>query len=74
MVFEKLKEILSNQLEISEDMITLESDITDDLGANSLDLVDLVMSIEDEFGIEIPEELIETVHTVGDVVNYIEEH
>lgn len=74
MVFEKLKKILSEQLEIDEDIITLESDIADDLGANSLDLVDLVMSIEDEFGIEIPEDLIETVHTVGDVVNYIEEH
>ena len=74
MVFEKLKKILSEQLEIDEDMITPESDIEDDLGANSLDLVDLVMSIEDEFGIEIPEELVETVHTVGDVVNYIEEH
>ncbi len=74
MIFEKLKKILSEQLEISEDMITLESDIADDLGANSIDLVDLVMSIEDEFGIEIPEELIETVHTVGDVVDYIEEH
>ena len=74
MIFEKLKKILSEQLEISEDMITLESDIADDLGANSIDLVDIVMSIEDEFGIEIPEELIETVHTVGDVVDYIEEH
>ncbi len=74
MVFEKLKKILSEQLEISEDLITLDSDIADDLGANSLDLVDLVMSIEDEFGIEIPEELVETVHTVGDVVNYIEEN
>ena len=74
MVFEKLREILSEQLEISKDMITLESDIADDLGANSIDLVDLVMSIEDEFGVEIPEDLIETVHTVGDVVDYIEEH
>lgn len=72
MVFEKLRKILSDQLEISEDIITLESDIESDLGANSLDLVDLVMSIEDEFGIEVPEELIEKVHTVGDVVNFIE--
>ena len=74
MVFEKLRKILSEQLEIDEDRITLDSDIADDLGANSLDLVDLVMSIEDEFGIEIPEELAESVHTVGDIVDYIEEN
>lgn len=74
MVFEKLVELLSSQLEIEEEYITLESDLTDDLGASSLDLVDLAMSIEDEFGIEVPDELIETVKTVGDVVNFIEEN
>lgn len=74
MIFEKLKKILSEQLEINENLITLESNIVDDLGASSLDLVDLAMSVEDEFGIEVPDELIETVQTVGDVVNFIEEN
>lgn len=74
MIFEKLKKILSEQLEINESLITLESNIVDDLGATSLDLVDLAMSVEDEFGIEVPDELIETVQTVGDVVNFIEEN
>ena len=74
MIFEKVKQMLSAQLEIDEDMITLDSDLIDDLGANSLDLVDLVMSVEDEFGLEVPENLLDTVHTVGDVVNFIEEN
>ena len=74
MIFEKLKKILSEQLEINDNLITLESNIVDDLGATSLDLVDLAMSVEDEFGIEVPDELIETVQTVGDVVNFIEEN
>ena len=74
MIFEKLKKILSEQLEINESLITLETNIVDDLGASSLDLVDLAMSVEDEFGIEVPDELIETVQTVGDVVNFIEEN
>ena len=74
MIFEKVKQMLSAQLEIEEDMITLDSDLIDDLGANSLDLVDLVMSVEDEFGLEVPENLLDTVHTVGDVVNFIEEN
>lgn len=74
MIFEKIAEILSSQLEIEKEQITLDSNLTDDLGASSLDLVDLAMSIEDEFGIEVPDELIETVKTVGDVVNFIEEN
>ena len=74
MIFYMLKKILSEQLEINENLITLESNIVDDLGATSLDLVDLAMSVEDEFGIEVPDELIETVQTVGDVVNFIEEN
>lgn len=74
MIFEKLTEILSSQLEIEKEIISLDSDLADDLGASSLDLVDLAMSIEDEFGIEVPDDLIETVKTVGDVVNFIEEN
>lgn len=72
MVFEKIREILFEQLEYDEDKITMESSIVDDLGADSLDVVDLVMSIEEEFDIEIPDEEIETVKTVGDLVKFVE--
>ena len=54
--------------------ITLESSLVDDLGADSLDVVDLVMTLEDEFDMEIPDEDIENVRTVGDIVKYLEEH
>ncbi len=74
MVFEKLREMISEQLEISEELITLESDLMEDFDADSLDLVDLVMSIEDEFGVEVPEEAVEELKTVGDVVKFIEEN
>ena len=73
-VFERLQKILAEQFEIDEDDITLNSDIVDDLGADSLDLVDLVMSIEDEFEIEVPDEAIEEIKTVDDAVKYIEDH
>lgn len=73
-VFEKLQRIIADQLEIDEDDITPDSDIIDDLGADSLDIVDLVMSIEDEFGIEVPDEAVEEIKTVDDAVKYIEDH
>ena len=73
-VFERLQKILAEQFEIDEDDITLNSDIVDDLGADSLDLVDLLMSIEDEFEIEVPDEAIEEIKTVDDAVKYIEDH
>lgn len=72
MVFETIRSILCAQLEVEEDAVALESDIADDLGADSLDVVDLLMSLEDEFSIEIPDEEIENIKTVGDLVNYIE--
>jgi len=72
MVFEKLKEILVDQLDVNEDTITMESSITDDLGADSLDVVDLVMSLEEEFDVEIPDEEIEAIKVVGDIVRFIE--
>lgn len=71
MVFEKIKKILSEQLEVDESEITAESNMIEDLGADSLDLVDLVMTVEDEFDIEVPDEDIENIKTVGDVVNFI---
>lgn len=74
MVFEKMKKILAEQLDTDIDSITLETDIQDDLGADSLDVVEMLMSIEDEFEIEIPDEKIEGLKTVGQVVDYIQEN
>ena len=74
MIFEKVKGILAEQLDIDEDSITADSSIVEDLGADSLDIVDLVMSLEDEFDTEIPDEAIEGIKTVGDIVPYIEEN
>lgn len=73
MVFEKVKALLADQLEYDEDKITLESSLVDDLDADSLDVVDLIMSLEEEFDIEIPDEEIEEIKTVGDIVKYIED-
>ncbi|MGN1328223.1 MAG: acyl carrier protein [Eubacterium sp.] len=72
MVFEKLKSILSEQLDIDENSITPESLLVEDLGADSLDAIDIVMSVEDEFKIEVPDEIIEKIETVGDILNYVE--
>lgn len=72
MVFEKVREILCEQLDIDPEEVTMESNIVDDFGADSLDLVDFVMSLEDEFDKEIPDEDIENIKTVGDIVSYIE--
>lgn len=75
MVLEKIKEILSAQFEVDADTITADTDIVDDLGADSLDLVDMLMSLEDEFNIgEVPDEMIEKIRTVGQLVTYIEEN
>ncbi|MCL1789389.1 MAG: acyl carrier protein [Oscillospiraceae bacterium] len=72
MVFEKIKAIIVDQLDISEEKVKLTSSIQDDLGADSLDIVDLVMSFEDEFGLEIPDDKVENVKTVEDIVKFIE--
>ena len=74
MVFEKVREILVDQLDVEEDAVTIEANISNDLGADSLDIVDLVMSLEEEFDCEIPDEEIENIKTVGDIVKYIEDH
>ena len=68
----KIKAILSEQFDVEEDEITNETNIADDLGADSLDVVDLIMSIEDEFEVEIPDEDVEGIKTVEDIVKYIE--
>ena len=72
MVFEKVAQILAEQLDVDVDEIKLTTDMVDDLGADSLDIVDLVMTLEDEFDIEIPDEDVEGVRTVGDLVNYLQ--
>ena len=72
MVYERIKEILADQLDTAADSMTMESDIGADLGADSLDVVELLMTIEDEFEVEIPDEEIENIKTIGDLVKYIE--
>lgn len=73
MVFDKVKKIIVDQLDVEEDKVTEAASITDDLGADSLDIVDLVMSFEEEFDIEIPDDQVEKIKTVGDIVKFIEE-
>ena len=73
-IFEKIKNIIVEQLQVSDTTLTEESSFIDDLGADSLDLVELIMALEEEFGIEIPDADAEKVVTVGDVVNYIKEN
>jgi len=71
MAFEKIKKIIVEQLGVEEDEVTMESSFIDDLGADSLDIVELIMAIEEEFDIEIPDSEAEKIVTVGDAVNYI---
>ena len=73
-VFEKVKGIIVEQLGVSETAVTMEASFIDDLGADSLDIVELVMALEEEFDIEIPDADAEKVVTVGDVVDYIKEN
>ena len=73
-VFEKVKAIIINQLGVADTAVTMEASFIDDLGADSLDIVELVMALEEEFDIEIPDTDAEKVVTVGDVVEYIKEN
>lgn len=72
-IFEQVKKILCDQLDLDEEQVTEDSEVIDNLGADSLDIVDLVMTLEEEFDTEIPDEDIENLRTVGDIVKYIEE-
>lgn len=72
MTFEKIREILSQQFEVSADSIAMDTNIVDDLGADSLDVVELVMSVEDEFGLQIADEEAANLVTVGKLVEFIE--
>ena len=74
MEFEKLKKIIAEVLNVDEEEITMETTFVDDLGADSLDLFELTMALEDEYGIEIPSEDLEKIVTVGDVVEYVNAH
>lgn len=74
MVFEKVKSIIVDQLDVDEDLVTMNASIVDDLNADSLDVVDLVMSFEMEFDLEFPDEQVESIKTVGDIVKYIEDN
>ncbi len=73
-IFEKVKGIIVEQLGVADTAVTMEASFIDDLGADSLDIVELIMAIEEEFNIEIPDESAEKVVTVGDVVEYIKEN
>ncbi|MCI8655379.1 MAG: acyl carrier protein [Clostridia bacterium] len=73
-VFEKVKAIIVEQLGVTETTVTMEASFIDDLGADSLDIVELIMALEEEFDIEIPDADAEKVVTVGDVVDYIKEN
>ena len=74
MVFDKVKELIVDQLDVDDDKVTPGANIQEDLGADSLDVVDLVMSLEEEFDIEIPDDAVENIKTVGDIVKYIEDN
>ena len=72
MTFDKIRELLAQQFEVSADSISADTNIVDDLGGDSLDVVDLIMSVEEEFGISIPDEDAVELSTVGKIVEYIE--
>ena len=72
MVFEKVKSILADQFDVEEDSITMDTDIVEDLGADSLDVMDLIMTLSDEFDMQVDDSEIGNLTTVGALVNYIE--
>ena len=74
MIFEKVRKILSEQLGVDEDSIQEDSLLAEDLGADSLDAIDIVMSVEDEFGLEVPDEVVESMSTVSEIVKFIEDN
>jgi len=74
MVFEKVRDIIVEQLGVDEEDVKMEASFIDDLGADSLDIVELIMAIEEEFDLEIPDKEAEKITTVGDAVEYIKAH
>ena len=73
-IFEKVKKIIVEQLGVADTSVTMEASFIDDLGADSLDIVELIMGLEEEFGMEIPDEDAEKIVTVSDVVDYIKDN
>lgn len=73
-IFEEVKKVVVEQLGVSESEITREASFVDDLGADSLDTVELVMALEEAFGLEIPDEDAEKIKTIGDTINYVTAH
>lgn len=73
-MFEKIRDIIADKLSVNAEDVTLESSFIDDLSADSLDIVELIMALEDELDMEIPDEDVENFKTVGDVVNYVKQH
>lgn len=72
-MLEKMKEIIADQLGVSEDEVTLEASFKEDLDADSLDLFELVMALEEEYDVEIPSDDLAVLNTVGDVINYLKD-
>ena len=70
----KVMDIIAEQLQVDREQVTLEASFVDDLGADSLDTVELVMALEEEFDVEIPDEEAEKIRTVGDAISYLKEH
>lgn len=73
MVFEKIKKIILDELDVPEEKVTMDANLVDDLGADSLDAIELVMEIEEEFSIEVKNEDFDSIKTIGDMVKYVEE-
>ncbi len=73
-VFERVKQIVIDQLDVEEEKIVPEASFIDDLGADSLDTVELVMKFEEEFGVEIPDDIAEKITTIKDAIDHIKEH
>ncbi|MFR5859796.1 MAG: acyl carrier protein [Clostridia bacterium] len=74
MIFDEIKDIIIDQLQVDESEVTMDTNLMKDLSADSLDAVEIIMAIEEEYGIEIPDEDAETFQTVGDLVKYVEEN
>ena len=74
MIFEKIRKLLAEQINISEEEIKMESDIINDLGADSLDVVEMLMAVETEFNVTVPDEIAMEMKTIGDVVSFIEKN
>lgn len=73
-IFEKLKDLVVDQLSVDEDAVTMDAKMTEDLEADSLDVVDLLMAVEEEFGVSVPDEDLKDIKTVGDIASYIEKN